>query len=315
MYARSTTVHGNPAAIHVGLCYFLVKKLRGYAERLGMGQPQAWMVLDAKYTVIAERAKLGESALSGLAATAQRLVTENTVFQFDSGSSAFAAAEKTGDPVERAELLATGVRQLIEEGKFAEAGQRLAAVRDEKTRNQLNEYLYFRTSEASLKKLDWYGFNAQVNRVSDARLRTYLLLSAARAASNARKKEVSSEFLLAGIASTAKIEAPDAKAAALVTTAAIIYAADAPWGAQVLAEGVNAINRADRYDGDLYGVIIEAPKYKLWLPLPDSDLAHCFEQAAKLDWQGSLAAAQGINSKDLQSRAYIAACRSILKTS
>lgn len=303
---------GDPDAIHVGLCYFLVKKLRGYAERMGLGQPQAWAVLDAKYTALAERAKLSDSALTGLAATAQRLVTENTVFWFDAGDSAFAAAEKADDPVERAGLLATGVRWLIDEGKFTEAGQRLADIRDEKFRDQLNEYLYFRAAESSLKKFDWYGFNAQVNRVADARLRTYLLLSAARAAGNARKKEVSYEFLLAGLASTTKIEDPDAKAAALVTTAGIIYAADATWGAQVLAEGVNAINRTDHYDGELYGVTIEAPKYKLWLPLPDSDLAHCFEQAAKRDWPGSLAAAQGLNSKELQSQAYIAACRSIL---
>jgi hypothetical protein len=303
---------GDPDAIHIALCYFLVKKLRGYADNLGLSRGQAWMVLDAKYTVLAERAKLSDSALSGLAASAQRLVTENTVFRFDGGDSAFAAAEKTDDPAERAELLATGVRQLIDEGKFAEAGQRLADIRDEKFRDQLNNYLYFRTAEASLKKSDWYGFNAQVGRLSDARLRIYLLLSAARAAGNAGKKEVSSEFLLAVMASSTKIEDPDAKAAALVTTAGIIYAADATWGAQALAEGVNAINRADSYGGDLYGVTIEAPKYKLWLPLPDSDLGHCFEQAAKRDWPGSLAAAQGINSKELQSRAYIAACRSVL---
>lgn len=84
------------------------------------------------------------------------------------------------DPSERAELLATGVRRLIEEGKFAEAGQRLADIRDEKVRDQLGEYLYFRAAESSLKKLGWYGFNAQVDRVSDARLRTYLLLGRER---------------------------------------------------------------------------------------------------------------------------------------
>lgn len=303
---------GDPEAIHVALCYFLVKKLRGYADRLGLGRGQAWMVLDAKYTILAERAKLSNSALIGLAATAQRIVTENTVFRFDGGDSAFAAAEKASDPAERAEMLATGVRQLIDEGKFAEAGQRLADIRDEKARDQLNNYLYFRTAESLLRKSDWYGFNAQVSRLPDARLRAYLLLSAARAASNAGKKEVSSEFLLAVIASSTKIEDPDARAAALVTTAGIIYAADVTWGAQVLAEGVNAINRADHYGGDLYGVTIEAPKYKLWLSLTDSDLGHCFEQAAKRDWPGSLAAAQGINSKELQSQAYIAACRSVL---
>jgi hypothetical protein len=303
---------GDPDAVHVAICYFLVKKLGGYAGRPGLGGVQAWMVLDAKFTVLAERAKLSDSDLNGLAASAQRIVTENTVFRFDGGDAALNAAEKTTDPAERAELLAAGVLQLIDEGKYAEAGQRIADVRDEKFREQLNEYLYFRTAEASLRKLDWYGFNAQVSRVSDARLRTYLLLSAARAASSAKKKETFSEFLLGAIALFPKIEDSDARAAALVMTAGILYPADAAWGAQMLAEGINAINRAERYRGGVYVVTLEAPKYRTRLSLPDSDLGHCFEQAAKQDWPGALAAAQGINSKELQSQAYIAACRSVL---
>jgi hypothetical protein len=167
-------------------------------------------------------------------------------------------------------------------------------------------------AEASLRKLDWYGFNAQLNRVSDAELRTYLVLSAALVASEASKKEMSSEFLVVAMALLPKIEDADARAAALVTTAGIIYAADASWGAQVLGEGVKAINRADGYDGRVYGVTLEAPKYKVWLPIPNADLSHLFDQAAKRDWQGSLAAAQGIDSKALRSQAVIAACRHVL---
>lgn len=99
----------------------------------------------------------------------------------------------------------------------------------------------------------------------------------------------------------------------LVTTAGILYAgADTSWRAQVLNEGVKAINRADRYDGRVYSVTLEAPKYKARLPLPKSDLSHLFEQAAKRDWATSIAAAQSIESKALRSQAYIAACRIIL---
>jgi hypothetical protein len=98
---------GDPDAIHVAICYFLVKKLRGYAER-----------------------------------------------------------------------------------KYAEAEQRIADIRDEKFRDPLDDYLHLHTAEASIRKRDWNSFNAQVNPVSDARLRTYLLLSAARAAGDARKKEM-----------------------------------------------------------------------------------------------------------------------------
>ena len=114
------------------------------------------------------------------------------------------------------------------------------------------------------------------------------------------------------MASLPKIEDLDARAAALVTAAGILYAADASWSAQVLTEGVNAINRANRYDGGVFGVTLEAAKFKVWLPLPKSDLSHCFEQAAKRDWPGALSAAQSIESKALRSQAYIAACRNVL---
>ena len=109
------------------------------------------------------------------------------------------------------------------------------------------------------------------------------------------------------------IENAEEAAAALVTVAGILYkGADVSWGAQVLNEGVKAINRADRYDGRPYGVTLEAPKYKVWLPLPTSDLSYLFEQAAKRDWPTSIAAAQSIDSKALRSHAYIAACRNVL---
>jgi hypothetical protein len=302
----------DPDAVHVAFCFFLVKKLRGYAERLGLDRNQQWAVLDAKYTILAERAKLTGPDLNNLAMVAQTIVTENTVFRFDSGDAAFAAAEKATNPAERAELLAAGIRQLIDGGKYAEAAQKIDEVQDEKIRAHLNTYRSFHMAEASLRKLDWYGFNAHLNRVTDAELRTYLVLSAALAAGKASKKEMSSEFLTVALASLAKIEDTEVRAAALVATAGLIYTADAEWGAQVLGEGVKAINRADGYDGRVYGATIEAPKYKVWFPIPNADLSYLFAQAAKRDWQGALAAAQGIESKALRAQAYIAACRHVL---
>jgi hypothetical protein len=240
---------------------------------------------------------------------AQRIVEENTVFRFDSSETVFDAAEKAKDPSERAELLATGIRQQIDDGKYAEAVQKIAELRDDKFRDQLNTYLSFRMAEVSLKKLNWDSFNAQVNRVSDVRLRTYLVLSAALAASDARKKKMSAEFLSAAMTSFPKIEDLDARAAAMVTTAGILYAVDASWATQMLTQVVNAINQANRYDGGVYAVTLDAAKFKVWLPLSKIDLSHCFEQAAKHDWPGTLAAAQSIQSKALRSQAYIAACR------
>ena len=38
----------------------------------------------------------------------------------------------------------------------------------------------------------------------------------------------------------------------------------------------------------------------VWLPLSNSDLTHCFEQAAKRDWSTALAAAQSLESKALK---------------
>ena len=263
--------------------------------------------------MLAERAKLTEHALSGLTTVAQRIVTENSVFRFDSGEGAFAAAEKTKDPAQRQELLTAGIRQLIEEDKYAEAAQKIGDLRDDNFREQLNTYLAFRMAETSLKKSDWDNFNAQINRVFSPRLRTYLLLSAALAAREAKKQKMSSEFLLTAMAAFPKIEELDARAAALVATAGILYeTADASWTAQVLTEGVNAINRANKYDGKVYGVTLEVSKWEVWRPLQKFDLSYCFEQAAKRDWTGALAAAQSIESKVLRSHAYIATCRAVL---
>ena len=303
----------DPDPIHVANLWFLVKKLGGYADRLGLDGGQNLAVLNAKYTLLAERSKLSDHVLSGLASVAQRIVAESTVFRFDSGEAAFAAAEKTVDAAQRAELLAVGIRELIDDGKYIEGVQKIDDLRDEKVREQLNTYLSFRMAETALKKLDWYNFNSQLNRLSDARLRTYLVLSAALAANDARKKKMSSDFLLSAMASFPKIEDLDARAAALVTTAGILYATtDASWSAQVLTEGVNAINRTNQYDGGAYAVTFEVARAKFWLPLPKFDLSHCFEQAAKRDWPGALVAAQSIESNALRSQAYIAACRNVL---
>ena len=307
--------HGHPDPVHVGLCFFLVKKLRGYTDMLGLDRSQHWAVLDGKYTILAERARLSGAALTGLATVAQRIVTENSVFRFDSGDAAFSAAEKAKDPAERAELLATGIRQLIDDGKYAEAVHKIDELGDDRFREQLNTYRSFRMAEAALKSFDWHGFNAQANRVSDARLRTYLVLSAARAASDANKKDMSSEFLLAALALFPRIDDVNARAAALVTTAGIIYATDALWGAQLLTEAVKTINRAEVYDGRAYGITLEAPKYKVWLPIAGSDLTHLFDLAGKHDFPGALAAAQGMDSKALRSKAYIGASRHVLEVS
>ena len=235
---------GNLDPIHVGLCFFLVKKLHGYADKLDLDPGQNWASLDAKYTMLAEQSKLDDQAISGVATVAQRIVTENTVFRFDSGEAVFAKAENVRDPAERAELLATGIRHQIDAGKYAEAAQKIAELSDEKLRDQINVYLSFRMAEASLKKLDWYSFNSQVNRLSDARLRTHLFLSAALATSDAGKKKMSSDFLLTAMVLFPKIDDLAARATALVATAGILYATDASWSAQVLTEAVNAINRA-----------------------------------------------------------------------
>ena len=311
--ANGLEQRGDPDPSHVALTLFLVKKLTGYAERLGLDAGQNWRLLDAKYTMLAERAKLNDQMVNGLASAAQRIVTENTVFQFDSGEAAFANAEKVTDPSQRVELMATGIRQQIDNGNYAEAIQKIADLQNETIRDQLNVYLSFRMAQASLKKLDWYSFNSQVSRLSDARLRTFLTLSAAVAANDAGKKKIASDFLLTAIALFSKIDDPDARAAALVTASGILSSTpDASWNAQVVTEAVNAINHASRYNGGEYEITLEVAKAKMRLPLANGDLSHCFMQAAKRDWAGALVAAQSIESKGLRSQAYIAVCATVL---
>ena len=98
-----------------------------------------------------------------------------------------------------------------------------------------------------------------------------------------------------------------------VTTTGILYATpDTSWSQRVLTEGVNAINRADHYDGAAFSVTLETAKSITVLPLSTFDLTYCFAQAAKRDWASALAAAQSIESKALRSQAYIAVSRAVL---
>jgi hypothetical protein len=301
-----------PDAGHVGVCYFLVKKLRGYADKLGLGGAQTWQVLESKFLLLAERAKLSDAALGGLAAAAQRIVTTSSVFRFDGGASAFERAEQTRDAARKTELLVGGIRQLIDGERFAEAEQRISDVGDERAREQLTDYLRFRAAEAALRRGDWDVAAARTARVGEERARAYLLLEAARLSLKAGRRAAALDHLRAALASLSKTE--DAKVAArlLVAAAGLVYEADAVWGGEVLAEAVKAINRADGYDGRGYGVTFAVQDFSLWFPLDDSDLARCFERAAKADWAEAVAAAQRINAKELQAAAYTAASRAAL---
>ena len=303
---------GEPDAGQVGYCYFLVKKLRAYADKLSLNGDHSWDALDAKFEILARRAKLGDDALGGLARFARRIATENNAIEFSDGSSDFANAEKTQDPTRRAELLASGVHELIAAGRFAEAEQRIADIKERKVRERLTDYLHFRMADAAIKKLDWDAVNDQINRVGDDQLRAYLLLEAARVSLRGKRKEAALEYLRAVMGTIPKIDDPDERAMRLVAAAGTLYPVDPQWGAQALTDAVKAINNAAAYRGGGYGVLIDSPKYKLWFPLADSDLSHCFERAAKLDWAHAVVAAQGVNSKELRSKAYVAASRAVL---
>ena len=297
---------------YVGFCYFLVKKLRGYADKLDLNRDHAWQALEAKYELLAERARLDASTLASLSGLARRVVDDNNVFQFDGGASSFEWAEKTRDPAIKTELLVSGIRQLIDAQRFAEAEQRLDDIREERVREGLADYLHFRAADAALRRSDWDAAAARAARLGDERARAYLLLEAARLSLKAGRKDAALDHLRALMSILMKIEDVDAKARLLVAAAGMIYEADPAWGAEVLAEAVKAINRADGYDGRAYGVSFDLPNLAYWFPLADSDLARCFERAARADWAEAVGAARRINSIELQAAAQVAAARAVL---
>jgi hypothetical protein len=301
-----------PDAAQAGYCYFLVKKLKAYADKLSLNADHSWDALDAKFEILARRARLSGDTLGGLSMFARRIATESHAIEFSDGSHEFAEAEKTQDQTRRDELLASGVHELIANERLAEAEQRIADIKDANVRERLTDYLYFSEAEAAIKKLDWDAVTDRINRVGDAQMRSYLLLDAGRAALGVRRKDAALEYLRAEMSAIPKIDEPDERAMMLVAASGTLYTVDPQWGAQVLTDAVKAINNASAYHGGGYGVTIDSPKYKLWFPLADSDLSRAFERAAKIDWANALVAARGINSKEIQSKALVAACRAVL---
>jgi hypothetical protein len=303
---------GQLNAEYVMQCYFLAKKLNGYANRLNLNQNRQWEQLSSRYELIAQRAGFTVVDLNNLSNTAQRLVNEGSIFQFDDGASAFEKAKATKDANEKTELLVRGIHELLEAEKFAEAEQKIREIEDEKVIEQITDYFHFRASSVNIRKREWSESLYHSNKINNPQLRMYVLLEGLKASLKNGKKDIALGYLQLATNTVQKIEDKSVKAKGLAAMAGLLSSFDSTWGSQTLADAIKAINQADSYDGANYSVQITLPNMNLFFPLDNSDINSCFEQAAKSDWMNTTNATTDITRKEIRAKAQIAACRSIL---
>jgi len=303
---------GHPNAEYVIQCYFLAKKLNGYANKLNLNQNRQWEQLSNKHELIAQRAGLTISDLSGLSNLAEKLVNEGSIFQFDDGASAFEKAKTTKDAKEKTELLVRGIHELLEAEKFAEAEQKIKEIEDENIIEPIKDYFHFRIGKTAIRKREWNEVISHSNKIANPQLRMYLFLEGIKESLKNRKKDVALGYLQLGTNTVQKIEDKAIKAKALVAMAGLLTSFDSVWNSQTVIDAIKAINQADNYDGTNYSVTIELPKLRLFFPLSDSDINTSFERAAKNDWISTINATSDITRKEIRAKAQIAVCRSIL---
>jgi hypothetical protein len=293
-------------------CYFLARKLNGYATKLNIDNNRRWEQLSKYYEVLGQRAGLTRSDLDGLAELAERLVAEGSIFEFDDGASAFEKAKTSKNAKEKTEMLVRGIHELLEAEKFAEAEGQIRAIEDEAVIEPITDYFHFRAGKTAVQNRKWNDLSYHSNKIAQPQLRTFLFLAGTKAALKYGKRDFASDYLQSAISAIPKIEDKSSKAKALIAVNGFVVSLDSNSSSQTLFDAIKAINQADNYDGRDYLVTIELTKLKLLFPLKESDINNCFERSAQTDWANTISAANNINRGEIRAMAQIAACRGVL---
>jgi hypothetical protein len=292
-------------------CYFLARKLNRYAVRLRT-QEGPWEQLASYYEILCQRAGLTISELASLDRTAERLVNEGTIFEFDDGASAFETAKLSRDAGEKTALMVKGIHELVEAGKFSEAEQRIIELKDHPVMDRMMDYLHFQMGRAAIRKRKWRDLVQHEIKITEPALRVYLFLEGTEAALKFERKNIASDYLQSAMRVLPEIDDKSVKAKATVAISGLLASLDAAESGQAILDAATEINKAEGYDGGNYSVTFELPKLKLLFALSGSSLDTCFERSAKADWVNTINAASTISRTEIRRMAQIAACRSVL---
>jgi hypothetical protein len=299
-------------ALYVGRCLFLARKLALYAAKFGFDPEQRWVELEHRLDALARSAGFNPSMFDGPRGFAERLVAQENLFQFDSGTSAFEKAKTVSKPEDRTALTARGIVTLMDEGKYNEAEQKLVDIEDLSSRRQVADYLNFHAGRNSVLAKEWNEVTIRANRIEDHRMRLFLLLDAARAAIESKSRNRALEFLVDVRGILPKIDDKAVQAKGLIYAAKLFFSVDIYSARVTLIESNGAINKAADFDGGDVRISISVPGASYSAHLPDSGLESCYQKAASDNWNDAIETIAYIRSAKLRLMAEIAACRAVL---
>jgi hypothetical protein len=296
----------------MGLCFFLVHKLSLYATRFGYDSEGHWSRLASNLEALAKQAGVPLQALEYMRGFAERLIARNNIFNFDSGAASFEQAETARDPQRRITLTVRGIWSLLQERKFDAAEEKTKSIDDRSLRQQVLDFVNFWASVDAAQRRAWDEAASRIDRIANPNLRPPLLLETARVAAAAGDRRRALEQVEEALRVVQKTDDKVDRARVMVCGASLLTDLSPIRSRDVLIEAKNAINSASRYDGKSLFVKLAAPGISTQWLLDDSDFALCIERSAKLDWDDAMAVIAALESKLLQVRGRIAACRAFL---
>lgn len=316
LYLSRTANAGITTPSSLAQSFYLAAKVSCYVNRLGLGDRAAWNGLRSTLEVMTRNTGVDDSNLKYLAGYAERVANDQVAFLFDNGASLFEKARQTSDLTERTDLLARGVKEMIQSGSLGDAEKKILGIEDDTVKVQLFDYLNIKVGEALIDVKDWPGVTNRADKISNPNLRALLLLECARAVSKNLKgrgnRQLAVRLWSKTVEALSKVTDQNVRASGLLVVASAIGPLDADWSIRVLGDAIDEINKAKDYEGGEVRVNLSIVSIRLTLALADSDLETSFQGIARKNWLGTIALVEHVSPKLLRYRAQLGACRAVL---
>jgi hypothetical protein len=311
---------------YVGEALFLVKKLEGYASKLGLKTGGDWKSLLQKINSASERLGLVAQEITQLTSLAEKTVTDaKQIFQPSEGiKERVAKAAEAKSPTDRTAAYSSVISDLADNQNFDEAQKLLSSVTDKAVKEKMSDYIFFRQVQLMIEHQEWDTLASQIERIGAIAPRFYLLVSAAQAAEKKAEDEQAGLLLQEAVRLIKLTEAEDDQAKMLLAVASV---SGPKSGSQSekdefksqrmfdsLSAAIRQLNDHPAYDYKDYEMkLFLGEKVHYSYSLQRTDLESCFEQLAKTNWENAKILASYLNSKRLRISAQVAQFRSILR--
>jgi hypothetical protein len=296
--------------------YFLVKKVKGYAQFYNLDPESRWLRYETAVTDLARAAGVTDDNLIWLAQRAEYVATRKPALSDVEDESALTRAAEEKDAKKRANLIVNTIMGLLRRKRFTAAEQNLDLLEDLTMRNQVAQIAHAFIANNAVETRRWDELSQRIAKMEDRKMKIYFWLDAVRVIGDSKpERELALSYLSEARKALETLDAGPEKAAGTAAALAFLWQLDPALAPGALNEIPKTINSAEKYQGEKYLTLMLVPPHgnPFGFQLKDAGFEACFAQAAKQDWTGADLAARNLQNKYLQAWARLAAAQALLE--